>query len=152
MLLKFFPVRDAALLTTGQTVPSPLHKREAREEGKTKAVRKLSAVFKVIQVWAVLPLYSRRCCPASPALSLSSPPPLQPPPSSLGFQACLQLHWAVVIYRVSDAQGRLHQQLQASSLPSARAGEEPKPKTGGQRNQPWGQSGVGNMDNGQHKQ
>lgn len=37
-------------------------------------MRELSAVFKVIQqVWAVLPLYSSLlCCPASPALSLSS--------------------------------------------------------------------------------
>ena len=49
VLLKFFPVTDAALLATGQTVTSPLHKQEAREEGEIEAVHGLSAVFKVIQ-------------------------------------------------------------------------------------------------------
>ena len=87
---------DAALLTTGQTVLSPLHKREAREEGETEAVRELSAVFKVIQqVGAVLPLYSLptllpRFPSSVPVLPSSSSAPTQLlgfpglPPAALG--------------------------------------------------------------------
>ena len=116
---------DAALLTTGQTVLSPLHKREAREEGETEAVRELSAVFKVTaqprsyhcvqghttslgSASSLLPPYSAaplpQLCPCPPLL-LFSPHPApwvsRPASSCTGLQLFIECQMPRVAFTSS---------------------------------------------------